>query len=125
MPEDRYPCPRCGTLNRRGAAYCDGCGSPLRSGVPVDGDRMAEEDSEPYVVWNRWPWTFLATVSRTREQYMAGLVIGGTILAMVTFYFFIVAWYLGVMFGSLYAIIAYLYWREGRKNARKMKRRKR
>lgn len=56
-------CPRCGTENRGGAAYCDSCGEPLSADAQRRrdlGDREGEDssllDSGGLVGWMAFDW---------------------------------------------------------------------
>lgn len=97
MVEEALVCPNCGEDLRPGARFCSNCSGEVRiceacgsvllhnvvfcqkcgTAVPPTNESPASGParSRPYMVWKRWPFAWLQTITQTRRQWRITLAI--------------------------------------------------
>jgi hypothetical protein len=116
-------CQHCGREETDDAAFCSHCRGRLVATSVFDGTtpKMYDEyvQPRPYIVWT-FPLTFLETVSMTEGQFLARTVLVGMWLGLSFLLLALVAGsvVVALLFTCPFAILWYLMWKYGRKEAK-------
>lgn len=117
-------CLHCGAENPEENGYCAQCHGLLE---PLEGPRLPPLGPDhAYLVWDRWPWAMLRTVTQSPEQFVASMAIqaAATVVMLV-----LVAMGVGIAYGPIAAGMAdvglaafvvaadYARWKAGRRGA--------